>query len=154
MAGRIVRHEGKLYRFGQDCKKTYGHRVVAFRLDSLSPTRFAQARLPLGLLPESAPGSKRSWDSARHHHVDALQLADGSWLAVMDGDSQWSNPLTRPLVRTAVALGAAWAVAALALLGRRLHGRGRDGLGGRPEQAQKHRQTYAKERASIYEAAR
>ena len=25
--GRLVQHDGRLYRFGQDCGQTYGHRV-------------------------------------------------------------------------------------------------------------------------------
>lgn len=25
--GRLVEHEGRLYRFGQDCGETYGHKV-------------------------------------------------------------------------------------------------------------------------------
>lgn len=28
-AGRLVKHGGRLYRFGQDCGATYGHRVGA-----------------------------------------------------------------------------------------------------------------------------
>ena len=36
-----------------------------------------------------------AWNGVRHHHMDALQLSDGSWLAVMDGDSVISGHISR-----------------------------------------------------------
>ena len=109
MGGRILKHNDKLYRFGQDCGGTYGRNVNAFRIDVLSPTEFDQTRVKFTARRTSqGPGA---WNGVRRHHVDGLQLRDGSWVAVMDGDWQESNPLTRPVVRKAVALGIAWAAA-------------------------------------------
>jgi len=110
MAGRIVEHEGQLYRFGQDCAATYGHRVVAFRIDALTPPEFAQTRVEFE--SDRPGGGSGAGDSARRQHVDALRLPDGSWLAAVDGGGQRSSPITGPLVRNAVAVGVAWAAAA------------------------------------------
>jgi hypothetical protein len=131
MAGRIVEHEGQLYRFGQDSARNYGHRVVAFNIDALTPTEFAQTRVEF---ESHRPGEgSGAWDSARQHHVDALRLPDGSWLAAVDGDRQMSRPLTRRppegqalaasspsvprgLVRNAAVVAAGWAVFTAATL--------------------------------------
>jgi hypothetical protein len=132
MAGRIVKHDGQLYRFGQDCAATYGHRVVAFRIDALTPTEFAQTRVEF---ESHRPGEgSGAWDSARQHHVDALRLPDGSWLAAVDGDRQRSNPITGPLVRNAVAVGVAWAAAAAAAVAV---WRGQSGQEARQQQAKR-----------------
>ena len=111
MAGRLLIHNSRLYRFGQDCSGTYGKNIAAFRIDTLSPTEFDQTRIKFnGRRSEQGPGA---WNGVRRHHVDALQLGDGSWLAVMDGDWQESNPLSKPFVRRAIAVGLAWAAAAV-----------------------------------------
>ncbi|KAL4447827.1 hypothetical protein ABPG75_005046 [Micractinium tetrahymenae] len=101
MAGRLAQHGGRLHRFGQDCGKTYGHQLVAYRIDELSPTAFRQARGPLRF-------GRQPWSAARHHHLDAQQLPDGSWLAVGDGDWQSSAPISGRLIRDAVWLAALW----------------------------------------------
>lgn len=109
MAGRLLIHNSRLYRFGQDCSGTYGRNIVAYRIDTLSPTEFDQTRIKFnGRRTEQGPGA---WNGVRRHHLDALQLGDGSWLAVMDGDWQESNPLSKPFVRRAIAVGLAWAAA-------------------------------------------
>ena len=40
--GRPVIHDGHLYRFGQDCQRNYGHRLLAFRIDTLNTSHFAE----------------------------------------------------------------------------------------------------------------
>jgi hypothetical protein len=107
MAGRLLKHNNRLYRFGQDCSGTYGKNVVAFRIHVLSPTEFHQTRVKF-ISRRTAQGIG-AWNGLRRHHVDALQLGDGSWLAVMDGDWQESNPLSKPFVRRAIGVGLAWA---------------------------------------------
>ena len=52
------------------------------------------------------------WNGVRHHHMDALQLSDGSWLAVMDGDSVISGHISRGILSR---LGIAASVIAFAL---------------------------------------
>lgn len=114
MAGRLLKYNNKLYRFGQDCSGTYGRNVVAFRIDALSPTEFDQTRIKF-TSRRTAKGIG-AWNGVRRHHVDALQLGDGSWLAVMDGDWQESNPLSKPFVRRVVGVGLAWAAGFVVLV--------------------------------------
>jgi len=97
MAGRIVKHDGKLYRFGQDGEGMYGRDIMAFRIDELSSTEFAQHRVKFqaGNIRKS-PGA---WNAAGRHHVDLMELEDGSWLAAMDGDSR-SGSQKRPALGT------------------------------------------------------
>jgi len=84
MAGRIVQQGDKLYRFGQDSSGTYGRDVLAFRIDTLSPGDFVQKRVKF----QAGRVRKGSgaWNSERRHHVDVIGLADGSWIAALDGD--------------------------------------------------------------------
>jgi hypothetical protein len=35
-----------------------------------------------------------AWNGVRHHHLDAHQMPDGTWLAAMDGDRYVSDYLT------------------------------------------------------------
>ncbi|KAL4521104.1 hypothetical protein Ndes2437A_g05046 [Nannochloris sp. 'desiccata'] len=93
MAGRLLKHNDRLYRFGQDCSGTYGRNVAAFRIDVLSPTEFDQTRIKF--TSRRTKQGIGAWNGVRRHHIDALQLGDGSWLAVMDGDWQESNPLSK-----------------------------------------------------------
>jgi hypothetical protein len=108
MGGRLFDQAGQLYRLGQDCGETYGRRLLAFEIKSLSPTEYHQIEVPLKI-PVS------SWNRARYHHLDAqqvqfqvpsyflqlqacnaglaspsyvMQLGSALWLAVMDGDSK------------------------------------------------------------------
>jgi hypothetical protein len=114
MAGRLLKHNDRLYRFGQDCSGTYGRNVAAFRIDLLSPTEFDQTRIKFtSRRTEQEIGA---WNGVRRHHIDALQLGDGSWIAVMDGDWQESNPLTKPFVRRAIGVGLAWAAGVVVLV--------------------------------------
>lgn len=84
MAGRLVKQDDKLYRFGQDGQGSYGKDVLAFRIDVLTPQDFVQTRVKFqaGRIRKGTG----TWNSQRRHHVDMMQLSDGSWLGVMDGD--------------------------------------------------------------------
>ncbi|GAB4816109.1 hypothetical protein N2152v2_003155 [Parachlorella kessleri] len=106
MGGRVVLYQGSLLRFGQDCYETYGHKLVAYRVDQLTPTEFRQSIVPLEF-GQSQQG-QAAWNGARYHHLDAHQLPDGSWVAVMDGDYQPSGPISSRLRRAAVLLGTLW----------------------------------------------
>lgn len=94
MAGRVVLQGDKLYRFGQDCAGVYGRDVLAFRIDSLSPGDFVQKRVKFqaGRVRKGAG----AWNSLRRHHVDVIQLADGSWLGALDGDYSAPTTISRP----------------------------------------------------------
>lgn len=81
-AGRVVRIDGVLHRFSQDCVDGYGMAVNAFSIATCSDQDYADARV--GDAPVLA-GSGQGWNLARMHHVDAHQLPDGTWLACVDG---------------------------------------------------------------------
>ncbi len=81
-AGPLVAWNGGLVRFAQVCAPRYGTAVRAFEITSLTPEEYAErpaARPPL------APAAPGAWNSAAMHHVSALPLDDGSWIAAMDG---------------------------------------------------------------------
>ena len=67
MGGRVFAHAGQLFRLGQDCGETYGHRLLAFHINKLSTVEFRQLQVPLRL-PQTA------WNLARHHHLDPQQV--------------------------------------------------------------------------------
>jgi hypothetical protein len=67
MGGRIFDHAGQLYRLGQDCGETYGRRLLAFEITTLSPTEYRQIHVPLKV-------PLASWNSARYHHLDAQKV--------------------------------------------------------------------------------
>jgi hypothetical protein len=89
-AGRVVRwgpslssgsNQQSLVRYAQDCHPQYGSAVRAFEITRLTATEYRER--PLGSpIADPAPGA---WNSRGRHHVDAHQLADGSWIAVIDG---------------------------------------------------------------------
>ena len=81
-AGRLLTVDGKLYRFAQDDVPSYGARVHAFEITTL--TRSDYAEIPaFGGPVVKASGS--GWNADAMHHVDALALENGEWLAVVDG---------------------------------------------------------------------
>ena len=82
-AGRVVRGERGLVRFAQDCFPRYGTAVRAFEIARLTPDEYVE--VPAAKPPIEEPDGEGAWNSVRMHHVDAHQLDDGSWLAVIDG---------------------------------------------------------------------
>ncbi len=81
-AGRVVRMGQRLLRFAQDCHPCYGKAIRAFEITRLTPTEYAE--VPLEGSPVVEP-SGEAWNAQAMHHVDAHQLADGSWVAAVDG---------------------------------------------------------------------
>lgn len=106
-AGRLVKHGGRLYRFGQDCGATYGHRLVAFEVTKLSPTEFEQHPIEHNISGLSGH-RKPSWNSERHHHIDVQQLPSGEWIAAIDGDRVASGPISRRAILTVVRIVVPW----------------------------------------------
>lgn len=80
-AGRVIEHESVLVRYVQDCETTYGYRVFAITIESLTPTDYRERQL--GDEPVVGPGPF-PWNSGGMHHVDAHRL-DGTWFAAVDG---------------------------------------------------------------------
>jgi hypothetical protein len=81
-AGRLIRHDGRLYRVAQDCAPHYGMAVRAFEILTLTTTEYEERPAsPDPLLGASGAG----WNAEGMHHVDALPLGDGRWIAAVDG---------------------------------------------------------------------
>ncbi len=79
-AGSTLVVDGKLYRIGQDCEPTYGNAARAFEVTELTTTTYAEKIIETPLVQASGEG----WNSDAMHHLDAVRLSDGSWLAVTD----------------------------------------------------------------------
>jgi hypothetical protein len=79
-AGRPFVLDGTLYRYGQDCRVSYGRAVHAFRITDISPTSYAEEVVEKPVVEASGKG----WNSDGMHHVDAQRLSDGKWIAVVD----------------------------------------------------------------------
>ncbi|KAK6136124.1 hypothetical protein DH2020_030140 [Rehmannia glutinosa] len=107
--GRPFVYDGNLYRIGQDCGETYGHRTRVFKVEILTANEFKEAEVQLGL-EESIKGIN-SWNGARNHHLDVQQLGSGEWIAVLDGDRISSGDVIRQFV-----LGSASVVSVIALV--------------------------------------
>lgn len=81
-AGRVVERDGELFRFAQDCSRQYGKRVYAVRIATLTVREYVEEPRFGAVVLE---GSDGAWNGDRMHHVDAHRLADGRWLAAVDG---------------------------------------------------------------------
>lgn len=81
-AGRVRQWEGKWLRFAQDCYPRYGTQVRIFEIEELSTDHYREREMEQSpLLTASGSG----WNDKGMHHIDAHQLADGTWLACVDG---------------------------------------------------------------------
>jgi hypothetical protein len=90
--GGLFEHEGKLYRVGQDCGETYGHRLRAFHVVTLTMEKYHEVEVPLNL--EQSKKGRNAWNGKRTHHMNVHQLPSGEWIAVVDGDRVPSGDLT------------------------------------------------------------
>ena len=82
--GRMLVHEGRVLRFAQDGWPSYGSRLCVFAVDRLSESEYAEHEL------EESPilrASGSGWNAVAMHHIDAVLLDDGRWLAAVDGAS-------------------------------------------------------------------
>lgn len=81
-AGRMLVHEGRLYRFAQVDVPSYGRSVRAFEITRLTPTEYEEhPATPDPLLDASGGG----WNAIGMHHIDAHEIAPGRWIAAVDG---------------------------------------------------------------------
>lgn len=81
-AGRVVRDNGRLVRFAQNCRPEYGTAVRAFEI--LELTREAYRERELSHAPILGPGAEH-WNRLGMHHIDAHELSPGHWVACVDG---------------------------------------------------------------------
>lgn len=79
-AGRPFLWNGAPYRLAQDTEPTYGLQVYAFRITTLTPTAYAEEAVAAPLVAATGEG----WNSKAMHHVDAVRMDDGTWIAAVD----------------------------------------------------------------------
>lgn len=80
--GRVVLSGGRPLRFAQDCGARYGGGVRAFEIAELGVDRFSEREAAeSAILGASGAG----WNAKGMHHVDAWRMADGRWVAAVDG---------------------------------------------------------------------
>jgi hypothetical protein len=85
-AGRVLSVKDRLVRFAQRCEPFYGMDVRAFEITELTLRDYQERAIePNPVLAGSGTG----WNADGMHHVDPHRLADGSWLACVDG---WNGP--------------------------------------------------------------
>jgi hypothetical protein len=87
--GRLMVMGGRVVRIAQDCRPHYGTQVRAFEVTDLTPEVYQEREVERS--PVLAPG-RVGWNACGMHHVDAQHLADGRWLACVDGLSAPSAP--------------------------------------------------------------
>jgi len=81
-SGRIIQEDGRLYRIAQDGIPHYGSRVRMLEILTLDRENYEEREI------EESPilqASREGWNAIGMHHIDAHQLADGSWVACVDG---------------------------------------------------------------------
>lgn len=80
--GRVLAYEGDLYRLAQDGLESYGKHLRAMRIERLNDVEFAEREIAQSPIL-SATG--KGWNGVAMHHLDAVEVAPGEWLAVVDG---------------------------------------------------------------------
>lgn len=84
----MVRFDGKLVRFAQDCGGTYGKAVHVFAIDKIDEREYEES--PLTKTPVIA-ASGYGWNRHGMHNVDAHRRADGTWFACVDGYRKYAT---------------------------------------------------------------
>jgi hypothetical protein len=80
--GRPIVHDGKLIRFAQDNREGYGKKLRAMIVDTLTTEEFVEHPATPDPIFE-AHGDR--WARDGMHHLAPIQLADGTWVAAIDG---------------------------------------------------------------------
>eukprot|EP01134_Creolimax_fragrantissima_P008422 CFRG8422T1 len=98
--GRPVVENGNVLRYAQDGSLgdfTYGSALFAIEVTRLTKISYEERVVkPIG------PDSGKEWISQRIHTVDPWLLSNGTWVAVIDGDSALNIPITRFFIKMGV----------------------------------------------------
>ena len=81
-AGRLVEHEGRLFRFAQDDFPEYGRHVWAIEITHLTEAEYSER---LFLERPILRGRRFGWNARGMHHIDPHMLDDKRWIASVDG---------------------------------------------------------------------
>eukprot|EP00727_Mastigamoeba_balamuthi_P008068 m51a1_g3882 hypothetical protein (847) ;mRNA; r:41906-45119 len=80
--GPPVVFDARVWRYAQDDDGAYGIGIHVFRIDELTPTEYRES-LVRSVLPGEGGAA---WTAGRLHHVCAVELSPGQWIALADGD--------------------------------------------------------------------
>lgn len=80
--GRIISWDGRLLRFAQDGLPHYGSCLRAFEIDHLNEAAYGERELPESPILRA---SRSGWNAMAMHHIDAVPMQSGGWLAAVDG---------------------------------------------------------------------
>lgn len=83
-AGRVLIHEGKIYRYAQDDATAYGVRVHVFEITELSVKTYREKMIKKPVLERRGFG----WSGEKMHHIDPHPVGGNQWLACVDGSGQ------------------------------------------------------------------
>jgi hypothetical protein len=78
--GRVRSRDGRCFRVSQDCYPYYGTAVDVCEIEHLTPDAYREGS-PRRILRRSGCG----WRRNGMHHVDALEVEPGRWIAWVDG---------------------------------------------------------------------
>lgn len=79
--GRVIESAGHMHRITQDVYPDYGIQLFAFEIVELTPTTYREVQVGDGAILK---GQKTGVLADRIHHMDALQLTNGKWIAAID----------------------------------------------------------------------
>lgn len=91
--GRIIHAGKKIYRYAQDDEEAYGKRIWAFEIKQLTTEDYQEVRYEVPVVEASGSG----WNARRMHHIDPHRLADGRWIACVDGMKPGKFVFFRPI---------------------------------------------------------
>lgn len=81
--GRVIAFDGRLIRFAQDCKPSYGRQIWGFEITELTTTAYSET--PFGAEPIISGSADGKWNSDGMHQIDPIRTPDGKWIACVDG---------------------------------------------------------------------
>jgi hypothetical protein len=88
--GRVLVLKDRIIRYAQDCYPVYGSQLRAFEITALGSKTYREREVvEEPILKANGSG----WNASGMHHIDPYALADGRWLACVDG---WSRVEVQP----------------------------------------------------------
>ena len=88
LGGRVIVENGRIYRYTQDGKPTYGRAVRVFEITELNDSQFKEREINLVLNGTANHG----WRRDGMHSIDQVKTSDNQWLVAVDGHRLESRP--------------------------------------------------------------
>lgn len=80
--GPVIKCNGRLYRYTQDCDPGYGNQVRAFEITKLTPEVYEEQPVPQNPVVQA---TGQGWNGEQMHHVDPHYVEGVGWIAAVDG---------------------------------------------------------------------